>query len=435
MVPVVPNGPSALTKALGFMLRVFLSRRSGAWLCVARCTVIGLCCALLTSFSGAFAQDSLTSRQATEQRLEALQEQIARDESQLEETKEKTQASLETLDELKREMALREELVATRDRRIRELERGRAALRDTLQHMQARLDGLRSEYRDRVIHAYKYGRLHDLALILASRSINQMLIRVRYLRRFAQQRQDKQQAVRAAAQEVEARRETLAQKRERTESLLADARAERENLQELQAERRRIVRTLQERESELQAQLQRKREQAQQLEQRIREMVARARREAQGQSAAEQAAANAAYASLSASFEDNRGSLPWPADGVITESFGDQVSDYGTSTYHPGILIATSPGSPVRAVFRGEVTGIDFVPGYGTYLVVRHGDYLSVYSNFSSVRVSTGQRVDTGQRLGEAGTPNEPRGAGVFFAVFDADKSTSVDPLTWLAPR
>ena len=402
---------------------------------VARCTVVGLCLVLWASGSVASAQDSSTARQAPKERLEALQEQIARDESRLAETQEKTQASLETLENLKREIALREDLVRTRNRRIRELKREQAALRDTLQRMQTRLDDLRSEYRNRVVHAYKYGRMHDLALILASRSVNQMLIRVRYLRRFAQQRRDKQQAVRAAAQEVAARRETLAQKREQTESLLADARAEQENLRTLQAERRRLVSTLQERESELQAQLQRKREQAQQLEQRIREIAARSRREAEGQPAAEQAASTAAYASLSASFEDNRGSLPWPADGVITESFGDHVSDYGTSTYHPGVLIATNPASPVRAVFRGEVTGIDFVPGYGTYLVIQHGDYLSVYSNFSSVRVSTGQRVETGQRLGESGTQSEPRGAGVFFAVFDTSKSTSVDPLDWLAAR
>ena len=381
-------------------------------------------------------QDTLSSRQATQQRLETLKTQIARDESRLQEAKEKTKASLDRLDAIQRKIALREELVATYNRRIRELERERAVLRDTLQRMQSRLRDLRHEYQARVVHAYKHGRMHDLALILASRSVNQMLVRVRYLRRFAQQRKDKQQAVQSAARAVERRRDALAAKREETESLLSEAQTERETLRDLQDERRRLVRTLEDRESELQSQIQNKRAQAAELERRIREMVAAAQRRAEDeQTEAEQAATGAVYASLSASFQDNRGRLPWPADGVITESFGNQVSDYGTSTYHPGILIATTPSVPVRAVFRGRVEGIDFVPGYGTYLVLRHGDYLTVYSNFSSVTVSTGQTVEAGQVLGDAGTPNEPRDAGVFFAVFDTTESASVDPLDWLAPQ
>jgi septal ring factor EnvC (AmiA/AmiB activator) len=75
------------------------------------------------------------------------------------------------------------------------------------------------------------------------------------------------------------------------------------------------------------------------------------------------------------------------------------------------------------------------VPGYGTYLVVRHGEYLSVYSNFSSLYVSQGETVEAGQVLGLAGTEAEPRGAGVFFAVFDRSESTSVDPTQWLSSR
>jgi septal ring factor EnvC (AmiA/AmiB activator) len=78
------------------------------------------------------------------------------------------------------------------------------------------------------------------------------------------------------------------------------------------------------------------------------------------------------------------------------------------------------------------VAAIDFVPGYGQYLVVRHGDYLSVYSNFSDVYVTEGQSLEAGQLLGRAGTEDEPRGAGVFFAVFDKTTGEAVNPRRWL---
>ena len=384
----------------------------------------------------AAAQSVAEQRRSTEQRLDALKEQIRQDRERLRETEEAEEASRTTLNKLQRRIALREELVSTYNRRLREVREERADLRDTLQVMELRLGVLREDYRARAIHAYKYGRLHDLALILASRSINQMLIRVRYLRRFADQRRSQRTSIQSASADVRARRESLAEARAETERLLAEAESEQDKLERLQSDRRQVINELRAQRSELEAEIDRKQSQAEQLEAQIREIVAATEARTAESSAEDQAAREAATAALSASFEENQGRLPWPADGAVTESFGNQVDPvHGTTTYHPGVLLATNPGSEVRAVFEGAVTGVDFVPGYGTYLVLQHGEYLSIYSNFSSLYVSTGDRVAAGQVIGEAGTDSEPRGAGVFFAVFDTEENTSVDPMQWLASR
>jgi len=197
-----------------------------------------------------------------------------------------------------------------------------------------------------------------------------------------------------------------------------------------------VVQQLRTRRSELKEEIREKQTQARQLEKQIRQIAAKIDRRAEQQSEAEQAEQAALAANLSASFEQNKGQLPWPASGAITEQFGNRVDPvHGTETYHPGILIATNPEEQVQAVFKGTVSGVDFVPGYGTYLVLRHGEYLSVYSNFSSLYVSQGETVEAGQVLGLAGTQSEPRGAGVFFAVFDRSKNTSVNPKAWLSAR
>lgn len=413
-------------------------RRRRAWRVGVALLLVGLCNGLLAVGPEAWAQDVSEQRRTTERRLQALKEQIRQDRARLQETAEAEEASRATLTKLQRRIALREELVATYNQRMQELRDEKRTLRDTLSDLESRLGALRDDYRARAIHAYKYGRLHDLALILASRSINQMLIRVRYLRRFAEQRRTRRSTIQSASTAVRARRESLDAKQAETEQLLAEAKAERQKLRDLQADRRRVIAELRDRRSELEAEIERKQSQAEQLEARIREIAAAAAeaRTTDDTSAADRAARSAAYASLSASFEQNQGRLPWPADGAVTESFGNQVDPvHGTTTYHPGILLATNPASDVRAVFEGTVTGIDFVPGYGTYLVLQHGEYLSIYSNFSSLYVSTGDRVAAGDVLGEAGTDNEPRGAGVFFAVFDTNENASVDPMQWLASR
>lgn len=372
-----------------------------------------------------------SDRAATERRLQQLKEQIQQDQERLSETAEAEEATRQRLESLGREIALRQELAATYERRLDQLSAERDSLRASLKSLGARLNALKTQYQRRARHAYKYGRLHDVALILAANSINQMLIRVQYLHRFAEQRRERLAAIRQATTDLQARREELQSSQARTEELLNDARAERENLRQLQQQRQAVIAELRAERETLQEAIDRKQSTAQALEARIRDMIASS--ESGDAASSRTPAERAAYAELSASFEENRGKLPWPADGVITEPYGDRVDPvYGTTTRHPGILIATNPEASVRTVFDGEIAAIDFVPGYGQYLVVRHGDYLSVYSNFSTLYVTEGQRVEAGQLLGRAGTNDEPRGAGVFFAVFDKTTGDAVNPRRWL---
>jgi len=405
-------------------------RRCGPW------AAIGLWLCLLGG-APAHAQSDLRARQSsTEERLNTLQEQIKQDQSRLQQTAKQEEATKEKLKTLQREIALREELVSTYQRRIDQLENERRQLRDTLQTLQERRDQLQQEYRRRVLHAYKYNRIPDAALILASRSINQMLVRIRYLQRFAQQRQAQRSDVRQAAAEVRASRKALKEKQEETEELLAEARIERENLRALKADREQVIEELRARRSELKKEIQEKQKQARQLEEQVRQIAQKIERRAAQKSKQKQAQQAALAADLSASFKQNKGELPWPAKGAITEQFGNRVDPvHGTKTYHPGILIATNPEQQVRAVFKGTVSGVDFVPGYGTYLVLRHGNYMSVYSNFSTLYVSEGETVEAGEVIGLSGTDSEPRGAGVFFAVFDRSQNTSVNPTNWLSAR
>jgi septal ring factor EnvC (AmiA/AmiB activator) len=338
------------------------------------------------------------------------------------------------LKSLQREIALREKLVSTYQTRLRQLEREREQLRDTLSTLEDRLARLREEYQHHLVHAYKYGRLHDLALLLASRSINQMLVRARYLRRFAADRREQRNAIQSAAAEVRTSREKLADKRAQTRRLLAEARTERENLRALERDRRKVINKLRTRRTELKEQIERKQQQARELERQIRKLVAESEPNVEGTSSA--SPPREVSAELAASFQKNRGALPWPVEGAVTVDYGNRVDPvHGTSTYHPGIQIATNPRSTVRAVFDGIVTGVDFVPGYGTYVVIRHGEYLSVYSNFSSLSISEEQRIEAGQVIGRAGTENEPRGASLFFGLVNRSSSEFVDPSTWLSGR
>ena len=383
----------------------------------------------------AAAQSPEAEREETESRLEALRNQISRDQERLRSTEREASATRDRLNELNREIALRQELVDTYERRLRQLQQQQRQVRDTLQTLDAARAALMREYKARADHAYRYGRLHDLALILSSKSINQMIVRVRYLRQFAAQRRARRSAIQDAQSTIAAQQEELAASQRETQRLLTEARSERNRLQGLRRDRRQVVEELRAEQSALREEIERKQASVQELQAQIEALIAEADEAAQGDGSTG-VLSDAAYARLSSSFAENRGRLPWPVEGAITEDYGNQVDPvYGTTTNNPGITIATNPRDPVHSVFDGSVSGIDFVPGFGTYLVIRHGDFLSVYSNLSELDVSMGESIRAGERIGWAGTENEPRGAGVFFAIFDMKENASNDPTQWLRSR
>jgi septal ring factor EnvC (AmiA/AmiB activator) len=148
----------------------------------------------------------------------------------------------------------------------------------------------------------------------------------------------------------------------------------------------------------------------------------------------EAAAPDCRPVTMAGSFRSPRGRLPWPVDGTVTGRFGTRTDPaYGTRIESPGIDIATTPGASVRAIYGGTVERVGAMSTYGTYVMVSHGGFTTVYGNLSNVAVRQGQTVQAGQGLARAGTTEERRGAALFFAIFEGDDP--VDPGEWLVRR
>ena len=374
-----------------------------------------------------------TDRQQTKQRLEALREQIAEQEKQLSQTAQREQASLKQLENVERKIAIRKELLENYRRRKVQLNQSVDSIRTSMTDLESQIERLRKQYQQRAQRAYKHGRLNDLALILAARSINQMLVRVQYLRRFADERREKLASVRQVTDTLEARRRELQEMRAEVEQLIQETEEERENLVQLQASRRAVIQDLRNQREAIQSALTRKRTSASRLEERMQQLMAESTRETE---ATADPAVRAEYEALSGSFAKNEGNLPWPVQGVVTEPFGQIVNPvYGTKTPNPGLLISTKPSAPVHSIFRGEVYSIFKMPDFGTCAAVRHGEFSSVYCNFSMLYVGEGEQVKAGQVLGRAGTESEPRGSGLFFSLFKSGVQDPLNPTPWLRNR
>ena len=138
---------------------------------------------------------------------------------------------------------------------------------------------------------------------------------------------------------------------------------------------------------------------------------------------------------LASSFAQNKGRLPAPIRGSysILRTFGvHQHSEHNrVQVNSSGVDFGINGDSRAYAVFSGVVSRVFVIPGYGTAVILRHGNYLTVYANLSSVAVSTGSRVSTGQSIGSVGaSPDGSSGHLLHFQLWH--ERTKLNPLAWI---
>ena len=298
--------------------------------------------------------------------------------------------------------------------------------------------------------------------------------RMRYLREYADWQKRQANDIVEKQAEISRKQAEMEKTRAEKRTLLGTRQEESKKLESEEASQKEEVQLLNKRQKDLKADLQKKRRQAEalnrQIEKQIAEEIARAEAEAKAareraereRRAREQAAAKGkpvpeskkepireervadtkggyamtkAEKQLSDNFANNRGRLPYPVAGrhTIVATFGEQQHQElkYVRTSNSGIDIQTSPGADARAVFNGEVTRVFVVPGYNNSVIVRHGNYLTVYSNLSQVYVKAGDRVSTRQAIGRIYSDPEDGNSTILHFQLWKEK-TKLNPQPWL---
>lgn len=299
-----------------------------------------------------------------------------------------------------------------------------------------------------------------LLFILSAESFGQSLRRMRYLREYAQWQ--KRQATDIITRQSEINRQQLELKKTREEKtrLLASREEEQQKLEVEEQSQKDEIAQLGKKKSQLQAQLREKQKQADQLnrmiEKQIAEEIAQAERERKAREAAarknkkggtttpleeRKADVKGGYAmtkeekALSNYFSENRGRLPYPVTGSshrIIAPFGEHqhAALEHVRTNNNGIDILASTGAEARAVFNGVVTRVFTIPGFNNSIIIRHGNYLTVYSNLSQVYVKAGDKVSTRQKIGKIFLDPSDNTTVLHFQLWK--EKSKQDPEPWL---
>jgi septal ring factor EnvC (AmiA/AmiB activator) len=368
--------------------------------------------------------------------LQKLKTEISAFETKIRDKEKKEKATLDLLDSYDRQSLLLKKLI----RGLKEQATGLAGEIDTTRRTIAMLSGrmqyLRDNYASHIVAAYKSGRSGDLELLLASASLNQLLVRQEYLRRFADQRRRDIDHIGLQKDEMESQRDALQRQLGEQQELLREKGSEEQLLARKMKKRQALLTTIRKDKKNFQRELTRKMESAKEMEKLISRLIDEDR-DRKNQDAVRSDKAPSSPESESAagvSFAARRGALRWPVtSGRVVSRFGSQENpSLHTVTQNTGIDIAVPGGTSVEAVAAGEVSVISWLPSFGNLVILNHKNgYRTVYAHLSEIDVKEGESVREGERLGESG--EALTGPLLHFEIYkDREK---LDPEQWLRQR
>ena len=322
------------------------------------------------------------------------------------------------------------------ERELRVIQDSIYRARKNIKELEARLDTLNLQFQRLLRGAY---RNRDTRMwyvyLLTSESVPQASRRYAYLRSLSSTISARLEEIRRSKEEMNSRLAKLEDMKKRSEALRDGTRKEMERLSADEKRSDKLVAQLKKDKSRYQKELNTKRKQVESLNKEIERLIAEQLKPASpsGGTNKKKAAEPIDY-KLSGEFEQNKGKLPWPAEGPIVEKFGRHNHPVYTSLVMPfnnGINIALNDGQEIKAVFDGVVKSIVVMPGYNMCVLVQHGGYFTFYCKLADVRVKSGDKVRTGTVLGNV-APIDSQ-TQLHFQVWKQREPQ--DPQLWLRPR
>lgn len=383
--------------------------------------MLWLICLLVMAVFSVEAQKT-KSRAQLERQRKAARQQIEETSKMLKETDQSVSRQLNELNLLNSEIRTRQALLSVMRRELDAMELEQKGLRKTIADLHANIEVKQEKYAAAIRHLYKWrGGYDDILFILSAHDMAECVRRMRYLHQYSDWRRRQAEELRQERQRTEQAEAALEQKKSEHRALLEEQRQEQNELQRKQGRQKQLVAGLNKKKSQLQKELATQRKQAQALDNKIQQLIeaearkaaeAARKRSANGKSGAvgggKKSGAGVQYEltpeqrKLSGSFAQNKGKMPYPVNGsyAVVGRFGKQQQTQYVQTVNNGIILQTKKGVEACAVFDGEVNTVLQMPGYNISVIVKHGDYFSVYNNLSKVYVKTGQKIKIRDRIG-----------------------------------
>ncbi len=417
---------------------------------------------LALASSSAYAQKTKgKTKKQLQSEITTLQKEISNANQLLKKTTKDKEMTLNEVSILENKIKQREQLIKACNEQIAILDEEINIGQNNIKSLNSDLGKLQKEYAKMIVFANKNRNHYDrLGFIFASEDFNQAFSRLRYIRQFTDARKVKMDQIAATEKQISSALEASQQAREEQTALLKEEKAQQGALKKEKEELNAQVAKLKKKEGNLQQDIKNKQQQTQKLQKAIDDIIAEEIRKANAEAERKRKAeakknANKGKSTatttttkskekgmaltpsektLSTSFVNNKGKLPWPVErGTIASTYGKHASTVSSkvTVTNNGIDIATNEGAKARAIFDGEVTSVTKLTGANTVVIIRHGEYFTVYSNLENVTVKRGDKVKTKQNIGTVHTNKTEGKTELHFELLK--EQTRQNPANWLS--
>lgn len=353
------------------------------------------------------------------QEMEVLRKNIARADI-------KASSTLEQIKILDREISLINKSKRLLGKETNLLSKRIRLTRDQLDVSRRKLHSLKDRYQNRVVQLYKYGKIQNIEILLNSNSINQALVRYKYLKFFNDQEKNIIRKINSRVKNIQELEQNLSHDYQRQRQSLKNTEKRASQYLARKDEKRILVRRLKWNSQNLSKKLNMVEEEYQKLYQLIVTL------ERQRQLRTQSGEQKQNYSLNLRDFKKSKGKLPWPVKGSVIHKYGKQYdAKLKTTINNTGVDIKATNGTEVKAVFIGLVSMITYLSGYGNTVILDHGEgYYTVYSHLDEFFVKPDQLVDIGNVIGLVGDSGSLEGSKLHFAIFANQKTEN--PHRWL---
>jgi len=400
-------------------------------------TVVVVWMAWALSFSTAWGQKS--DKAALQLERDRIDQQLKTTANLLEQAQKNRNNASQQVSLLDNQIQLRERKVNHHYATIRSLERTLEGKESELRILEGHVATLKDEYARMIQLAYEMVLGENAMLYLfAAEDFSQSALQLQFVQSFATIHKEQLEHIQSQQLKIQEVQQGLIEERAAVEQEIVQQQSERNALQRDKSERSQLLIQLQDEEERLRQAQSEQQQERQRLNDEIKRII-------EEELAAERSSSSGEFALtpegkiVSAAFENNRRSLPWPVvRGVVTQQFGRQAHPTlsGITIDNNGIDITTEAGNRVSSIFEGTVSSVFPLPGVGTSIIVTHGAYRTVYTNLTDCQVQKGDAVDVGSFLGNV-VGEDGANSVLHFEVWKVvgSERSPVDPQKWLQAK
>ena len=382
-----------------------------------------------------YSQDKKTILQNNKKKLA---EEIALTNKMLNETRKNKETSINQLNLLNIQIKKREDLINSMSLEIIEIDKEITSHKDEISEKEISLNQLKDALAKLIYYAYKTRKSQDkLMYIFAAKDFHQAYMRLKYIQMYSLYIKSYAEQIKRTQDTLTLTVENLNKIRQEKTELLNKQQEEKLKLAKTINEKNITISKLKKKENELRQIIKKKEKAAKDLQNAInkliQEEITMSAKKAGTKPVKDKLTLVPEEVALSNDFSSNKGKLPWPIEkGFISTTFGSHPHPVisGIIIKNDGLNFTTTKGSTIRSIFKGKVSAVISIPNYNNVVMIRHGEYLSVYANLATVYVKTGDYVKTKQAIGMIYYDEKEDNATIHFELRKG--TTILNPAEWL---